>query len=61
MKFRRLISNRALVLLLLLAAVGFLGAGCSTMDEADNASAKPWASPEGFQSGAMGSYLNRPH
>jgi hypothetical protein len=61
MSFQHLIRNRALALLLLLAAFGFLGAGCSTMDEADNSAAKPWASPEGFQSGAMGSYLNRPH
>ena len=61
MKFQQLIRNRALLLLLLLAAVGMLSVGCSTMDEADNGSAKPWDSPEGFQSGAMGSYLNRPH
>jgi hypothetical protein len=40
-----------LVMLAALAAVLFGAAGCA---EPENASARPWNSPEGFEGGALG-------
>jgi F0F1-type ATP synthase assembly protein I len=42
------------LLLILLLAIGFGAAACSTTnDEPDNESVKPWNSPEGWQNGQM--------
>lgn len=51
-----------LVLGLLLSSVALSGIGCaSTGDEPENASSKPWNSPEGWQNGALPSMLGTPH
>jgi len=42
--------RRALLLVLFLAVLGL--AGCSTT-ESDNASVRPWNSPNGFENGAL--------
>jgi hypothetical protein len=41
-----------LLLLVLFALAGSLCGGCAT-DEPDNASVRPWNSPEGWQGGAL--------
>jgi len=48
-------KTRAANLLLLLALLALVGifSGCAT-NEPDNASVRPWNSPEGWQNGALG-------
>jgi hypothetical protein len=38
-------------LLLLLLCAAFSLTGCATTDDADNASARPWNSPKGWETG----------
>jgi ABC-type uncharacterized transport system auxiliary subunit len=49
MKFRA----AHLLLLVVLAAMAAVISGCATT-EADNASVRPWNSPEGWQGGMLG-------
>jgi len=49
-----------LMLFLVLAAMVMFISGCAT-DEPDNASVRPWNSPEGWEGGMMGSMLNDQH
>lgn len=55
----QLIKNRRLCLWLALLAVALGGFGCGT-DEPDNASSKPWNSPEGYQNGALPGMMQQP-
>jgi type IV pilus biogenesis protein CpaD/CtpE len=54
MKFRA----AHLLLFVLLAAMAAVFTGCSST-EPDNASVRPWNSPEGWQSGALGGMDNQ--
>jgi hypothetical protein len=56
MRFRHLIQNPRVWLFVVLVTVGLGGFGCAT-DEPDNASSKPWNSPEGWQNGNLPSNL----
>jgi hypothetical protein len=49
-----------LCLLLLLAAMAMVISGCAST-ESDNASVRPWNSPEGWEGGSLGSMLNDQH
>jgi hypothetical protein len=49
MKMLRFNPRLALLLLALLAA--FVLNGCATTDESDNASARPWNAPKGWETG----------
>jgi len=53
---------RAAHLLLVLALVAFAAviSGCSST-EPDNASVKPWNSPEGWQNGSLGGMTDQQH
>jgi hypothetical protein len=59
MSLGRLIKKRRVCLWLALLAVGLGGFGCAT-DEPDNASSKPWNSPEGYQNGALPGMMQQP-
>jgi hypothetical protein len=52
MKLIQFITNRRLVLIAALLALGWACSGCGT--EAENTSQRPWNSPEGWQSGTAG-------
>jgi hypothetical protein len=56
MNFVRLIRNHWLQLALLLAMIGLGCAGCASTD-AENTSARPWNSPEGWQYGTLPSSM----
>lgn len=61
MKFRTFLQNRFWLVLVLLG-VGLGCFGCaSTGDEPENASSKPWNSPEGWQNGSLPSMMQQPH
>ncbi|HUC85219.1 MAG TPA: hypothetical protein VL970_08515 [Candidatus Acidoferrales bacterium] len=47
-------------LVLLLAALATVMTGCSST-EPDNASVRPWNSPEGWQGGAMDGLMDQYH
>jgi hypothetical protein len=47
-------------LMLLLAGVAAVISGCAST-EPDNASVRPWNSPEGWQGGALGDMMNEQH
>jgi hypothetical protein len=46
--------------MLVLAAFAALFSGCAST-ESDNASVRPWDSPEGWQGGALGNMLDQQH
>jgi len=54
-----LIKKRRIGLWLALLAIGWGCLGCAT-DEPDNASSKPWNSPEGYQNGALPGMMQQP-
>jgi len=58
MKLPSAIQGRWLCLLLLVV-IGVGVSGCSTT-ESDNASSKPWNSPEGWQGGSLPGMMDRP-
>jgi hypothetical protein len=45
---------------ILLAAMAVVFAGCSST-ESDNASVRPWNSPEGWQGGALDGIMDQQH
>jgi len=49
-----------LLLLLVLAALATVISGCASTDP-DNASVRPWNSPEGWQGGALGDMMDQQH
>jgi type IV pilus biogenesis protein CpaD/CtpE len=49
-----------LLLLVVLAAMAALISGCAST-ESDNASVRPWNSPEGWQGGALGGMQDMQH
>jgi len=49
-----------LFLLLLFAAFAALLSSCAST-ESDNASVRPWNTPEGWQGGALGNMLDQQH
>jgi hypothetical protein len=49
----------ALLLLLVLGAMGW--GGCATTAEEENSSARPWNTPEGFDNNLPGGMLNPYH
>jgi hypothetical protein len=57
MNLRQIIQSRWTLVLLFAAVVAAGCAGCA--DEPSNTAQKPWASPEGYQNGALGNYLNQ--
>jgi len=58
MTIRQFIKMNRLWLALVLLVVGAGGFGCaSTGDEPENASSKPWNSPEGWQNGNLPSNM----
>lgn len=59
MKILSFMLKRWWVLLLLVVAMGWVGSGCSSED-AENTSARPWNSPEGWQNGSAG-LISQPH
>lgn len=62
MKVREFIKSRRVWLVLVLLGVGLGGFGCATPgDEPENASSKPWNSPEGWQNGNLPSMMTQPH
>jgi len=48
---KRLLFNPRLALLLLLALTAFVLTACSTTEETDNASVRPWNTPKGWETG----------
>jgi hypothetical protein len=60
MRFLLQIKRHRLCLSLLLLVVGLGCVGCDTMD-ADNTSARPWNSPDGWQNGSIPSGMMQPH
>jgi hypothetical protein len=54
------IRTAHLFLMLVLAAFATLLSGCAST-ESDNASVRPWDSPEGWQGGALGNMLDQQH
>jgi hypothetical protein len=56
------VKIRAVHLFLLLALAGFaaLLSGCAST-ESDNASVRPWNTPEGWQGGALGNMMDQQH
>jgi hypothetical protein len=59
MSLGQLIKKRRVCLCLALLTIGLGGFGCAT-DEPDNASSKPWNSPEGYQNGALPGMMQQP-
>ena len=59
MNFSRASQNPWSWLFLLLTGVVLAVAGCAT--DAENESAKPWNSPEGWQHGNIPIYMMQPH
>jgi len=49
-----------LFLMLVLATLALVISGCSST-ESDNASVRPWNSPEGWQGGALGGMTDQQH
>jgi len=49
-----------LFLMLVLAAFAAVISGCAST-EPDNASVRPWNSPEGYQNGALGDMMDQQH
>jgi type IV pilus biogenesis protein CpaD/CtpE len=49
-----------LFLMLVLAAMAAVISGCAST-EPDNASVRPWDSPEGWQNGSLGDMINEQH
>jgi hypothetical protein len=49
-----------LFLVLILAALAAVVSGCAST-ESDNASVRPWNSPEGWQGGALGDMIDQQH
>jgi hypothetical protein len=49
-----------ILLALVLAALAFAITGCAST-ESDNASVRPWDTPEGFESGALGGMMDQQH
>jgi hypothetical protein len=49
-----------LFLVLVLAAFAAVISGCAST-EPDNASVRPWNSPEGWQGGALGDMMDQQH
>ncbi len=60
MSFRQFMQKTRLWLVVLLLAVGWGGFGCATADEPENASSKPWNSPEGWQNGSLPGMMQQP-
>jgi heme A synthase len=50
-----------LLLILVLAAMAVVISGCASSADDENTSVRPWASPEGWEGGALGSMLNDQH
>jgi len=48
-----------LFLWLVLAGLAAVISGCASTGEPDNASVRPWNSPEGWQDGALGEMNNQ--
>lgn len=46
--------------MLVLAAMAAVISGCAST-EPDNASVRPWDSPEGWQNGSLGDMINEQH
>jgi hypothetical protein len=61
MSLRRTTQRQLAGLLILLAMVALGCAGCASDDNTKNVSQKPWASPEGYQNGALGGLMGQPH
>ncbi len=55
----RVVSLVTLALWMVLGGVALFSTGCATADP-DNASARPWNSPRGWESGALPSVLTDP-
>jgi hypothetical protein len=49
-----------LLLVMVLAALAMVISGCAST-ESDNASVRPWDTPEGWQGGALGDMMNQQH
>jgi len=49
-----------LFLVLVLGVLAMVISGCAST-EPDNASVRPWASPEGWQGGALGGLMDQQH
>jgi hypothetical protein len=49
-----------LLLMLALAAWALMITGCAST-ESDNASVRPWDTPEGWQGGALGGMMDQQH
>jgi uncharacterized protein YceK len=49
-----------LFLMLVLAAMAAVISGCSSV-ESENSSQRPWDSPEGWQTGALGDMMSEQH
>lgn len=47
-------------LMLVLTAMMVIISGCAST-ESDNASVRPWNSPEGYQNGALGDLMDQQH
>jgi hypothetical protein len=58
MKLLKFITPQRIVLLALLAVLGWACSGCGS--EAENTSQRPWNSPEGWQNGNAG-MIAQPH
>lgn len=52
-----LVSSRALLLALMLAAWALTG--CSTTDDPENASVRPWNAPKGWETGVPSQMTER--
>ena len=48
---KRLLFNPRFALLLLLVLVAFCLSACSTTEDTDNASVRPWNTPKGWETG----------
>jgi hypothetical protein len=48
---RRLLFNPRVALLLLLVLAAFALTACSTTEDTDNASVRPWNTPKGWENG----------
>jgi hypothetical protein len=49
-----------MLLALVLAALAFIITGCAST-ESDNASVRPWDTPEGWEGGSLGGMMDQQH
>jgi len=55
---KRFILHPRFLLFLLIAVAAFVVSGCTTTSESDNASERPWNSPQGWETGGLPSGMN---